>query len=144
MIFMYAALLFALIWYISDKSLKERFIPYLKWGSLIFIGVLACTDAYFFIETARFYDARAIDNTNGVSYSWYNNVTNTTVTHSMYAKQDIDSGTILAYHAMEMWVMEDIVGLMPYLAIFCAATLAIQFVIILYSNAINGKGGNII
>jgi hypothetical protein len=128
MIFLYLGLFFGFIWWIANTHLKEQFNPYLKYSAIFFIAILIATDVFFFIETDRFYKAKAVGGDLGIGYSYYNNGTNLTVVHTMYAKQDEDAGTVMAYHWAEFGVMPYIVMMLPYVAMFVAVTLALQYI----------------
>lgn len=139
MILFVFGLMFALLWYIADRNLKDQFLPYLKWPAAIFICIFLLTDVYLQIETGRMMEVRKIYGNAGLGYSYFDNVTNSTVASSMYGVQDIDSGTLMAYHKIEAWTWEDITGLLPYLGIMMALGAAFQVLWTYYIDYTGGK-----
>jgi hypothetical protein len=139
MIFAFLAMMFLFLWWLSDKHLKDKFNPYLKYSSLFVIIVIFFVELYMFIETERFLKAKEIGGDLGISYSYFNNATNLTVETTMYAKQDIDSGTIMAYHWTEYEAMPIITGMLQYLLMFVGFTLLIQYLWMVYYYNTYGK-----
>lgn len=139
MIFLLIGLFLGLIWYIADKSLKERFLPYLKWPSLFVIILMVSTDIFFFVEMERFLKAKAVGGDNGIAYSFFDNNTNLTVQHTMFAKQDQDSATIFVFHNIEYAIMEIILQYWELIAIFLGTVFVLQYLYIVYYNALYNK-----
>lgn len=46
---MFAAVL-GFLWWLADRHLKEKFTGYLKYGSMVLIGLFICTEAYMVME----------------------------------------------------------------------------------------------
>lgn len=139
MIFIIWGLILGLMIYLADKYYNDKFLPYLKYGGIVFVGILFAFDIFMFIETDRFIKTREAGGDLGLEYSYFNNVTNLTVSTSMYAKQTIDSGTIVAYHYSEYSVIQYFNMALPYLAIFLSTALVLQYVLIFYLRAKNGE-----
>jgi hypothetical protein len=137
MIFLYMGLFFLGLWYIADKGLGKKFISYLKWSSLLMIGLLIAVDLYFFVETERFLTAREAGGDLGLGYSYFNNDTNLTVETVMYGKQTVDSGTVMAYHYAESGMMELLVQMLPEFAIFLGSVFILQYVYLLYMSVMH-------
>ena len=139
MIFAFLALFFLYIWWLSDQHLKANFNPYLKWSALFVIGIIFFVEIYMFIETERFYKAKAVGGDLGIAYSFFDNATNTTRETTLYAKQDEDSGTVMAYHWAEYEIMPIVTGMIEPLLTFVALTFILQYLWMIYYY--NMKGG---
>jgi len=141
MIFILAAIAFGFLWYLADRYLKNDFLPYLKWSAPILIVLLVAMDVFLFVETERMLYAREIGDDVGVSYSWYNAVTNSTTTHSMYGIQDDESAVIWQFHDLEYWTMDFMTGVLPFLMIFMTAMFILQYALIMYNEIMRpGRG----
>ena len=145
MMFLFLAILFIGILYLIDKSMKDGMVFWLKYGLAAFIVILAFTDIYFMLETQRWIDVCRADVTGhcqGTAYSYtFLNGSNVSVTHTttLYGEYSSNTGSIIAYHEADRWAMEDIVGMLPYIAIFIASTFGLQFVYNIYYNSQYGK-----
>jgi hypothetical protein len=56
------------------------------------------------------------------------------MTTKMYCDATIDTGTIMAWHYIEYWVMHDWIGVVPYVMIFLTMVLIIQAVRMWYDG----------
>jgi hypothetical protein len=126
-------------WFLAQKAWGEKFIGYLKWSSLLFILILIAFDAFMMLQTQQFFEARKIGGDNGLAYSYFNNNTNLTVQTTMFAKQDDDSGEVMAYHKVEFAVMSIFAQYQTYIILFITLAMVIQFGWIVYKNGI-GEG----
>lgn len=136
MIFLYLALLFGFAWWLTDKYLGENFLPYLKYAALIFIGILIAVDAYMFIETERFYNAKIAGGERGIKYSHWNGTGTQEI--YVYDLQGIDSSNIVAYHEIEHQTMRVFTGVLPTLGLFIGGAMIFQVLYILYMGAYHG------
>lgn len=132
MILFFFGLLLLFIWYIANRALGDSFIHVLKYSSLLFIAMFIAFDLFMFVETERFYKAKAIGGDNGIQYSYFNNVTNLTVTTTMYGKQTTDSADIVGYHFAELTALAIFTYAMPFLAIVIIGSFIIQYLWIWY------------
>lgn len=135
MILFYFGLLLLFIWWIANKALGDNFIHVLKYSTLLFIAIFIALDAFMFIETERFFKAKAIGGDLGITYSYFNNNTNSTVTTTMYGKQTDDSANIMAWHFSEFTVMGIFTYALPFLAIMIIGSFILQYLWIWYLTA---------
>lgn len=138
MILLALALMFGLLWYLTDKNLKGEFQPWLKWGSLAFIALFVLFEAYLFLETDRMISAREISATDGIKYSYYDNSTNTTKEFSYYALQGSDSAMIFQYHAIQNDSLKALSGLFLGIGILLGFAIPIQFIWFWYTRYAKG------
>lgn len=143
MILILFGLLLLYFWFLAQKAWGERFIGYLKWSSLLFVLILMAFDAFMMVQTQQFYEARKIGGDNGLAFSYFNNVTNTTVQTTMFAKQDQDSGEVMAYHWTEYAVMSIFADYMSYIGIFIAMAMVIQYLWLAYKSSQDDKNEEI-
>lgn len=56
------------------------------------------------------------------------------MTNRMYCDDTIDTGTIMAWHYTEYWVMHDWVGAIPWVMMFCTMAVIIQALLMWYDK----------
>ena len=62
-------LLLGFLWYLADKYYKEKFSPYLKWSSALFILILLSFELFAFIEMGRLVDLKSYNSSSCLMYS---------------------------------------------------------------------------
>ena len=145
MFYFFLALLLGGILYLIDKSMKGGLVSWLKYGIIALIVVLAFIDIYMTWEIQRWIDVCKYETTGhckGLTYTYtFLNASNVSVSHttSAYGEYSNNTGALMAYTYADRWVTEDIIGLLPFIAIFITALLGIQSVYNVYHTAQYGK-----
>lgn len=138
MIFLILGLILFGIWYVTDRTLGERFNQLLKWLSLGVIIFFVLFDINLMFETSRMIDVREA-NPLGISYTDPNNNVTTTV----YGSQTVDTGTVVAYHYLEFSLWPVFTGLLPAAFIGIGGMIVIQIMSMWYDAYIKGEGSNV-
>jgi hypothetical protein len=125
------------LWYLADKSLKNNFLPYLKWPALIFAMYFIGFDIYYNMEYNRIIEIDMVHD-NGILYTHWDNNTNTTQETRLYAVQGYDRGVIFSYFKSEYELNSLFGGLLGPILLLCIFGLVTQTMMIIYNNYKNG------
>ena len=134
------SLMFLLIWYLADKYLKDRFNPYLKYSAILFIGILIAVDLFMFVSAERMINIQheiEVNNTlmtTCLSYTY--NITDSNATTTLFCPTDKESLATMSYLKSEYEIMQYFTMLLPYLAIFIALMMVIQYLYLSYVDKV--------
>lgn len=137
MFLLYFALMLFGIWFLANKKFGNNFVAWLKYPSLAFLLILAGVDIFFMYENQKLIETQQFG-VNGISYSYFNNVTNSSVTTTMYSATSSDTGEIMAYHFTEYQAMKIITYVLPYLALLTMFGYLAQYFYMSYLKVKNG------
>lgn len=138
MIYLVFGLLLCLLWYLADKNLKGQFLPYLKWPALIFALFFVGYDIYYNIQLERIIHIDE-DHADGIKYSYYDNVTNTTNEVKLYALQGTDRGEVFSFFKAEQGMDSFLGSIMADVLYLCIFGLIVQYLSILYDRYQRGS-----